>query len=161
MLLLVLRDVRECVRLDENVAGREEVPRRCRRRTRGPTRRRCRAGRDRVEDRVRTQLRESVCVSVALAGCVEAREVIERRRDGDADGVREKSRDRDEEQNMTRTVTVRSHHEMIRVSDRRVCYPQFSQDNQRPGKPGSFRASHRHPTSMHQESTIGMHAPEK
>ena len=50
------------------------------------------------------------------------REVIERRRDGgDADGVREKSRDRDEEQNVTRTVTVRSCHEMIRVDDQRVC----------------------------------------
>ena len=29
VLLLVLRDVRECVRLDEDVAGREEVPWRC------------------------------------------------------------------------------------------------------------------------------------
>jgi hypothetical protein len=28
VLLLVLRDVRECVRLDEDVDGREEVPRR-------------------------------------------------------------------------------------------------------------------------------------
>ena len=28
VLLLVLRDARDCVRLDENVAGREEVPRR-------------------------------------------------------------------------------------------------------------------------------------
>eukprot|EP00966_Prymnesium_polylepis_P074335 1725231-Prymnesium_polylepis.1 len=51
LLELGLRDVRECVRLDEDVAGREEVPRRCRRQMRGPTRRRRRAGRDRVEDR--------------------------------------------------------------------------------------------------------------
>ena len=67
-------------------------------------------GVDRVEDRDRTQLREDACV--ALAGCAEVREVIERRRDGDADGVREKSRDRDEEQNVTRTeVTLRSDHD--------------------------------------------------
>ena len=49
--------------------------------------------------------------------------MIERRRD--ADGVREKSRDRDEEQDVTRTVTVRSHHEVVRVdahpSATRVC----------------------------------------
>ena len=50
------------------------------------------------------------------------RKVIERRRDGDADGVREKSRYRDEEQNVTRTVTVRNCHEMIRVDDQPVCY---------------------------------------
>jgi hypothetical protein len=36
---------------------------------------------------------------------------IERRRDGDADGVREKRRDRDEEQDVTRTVTLRSDHD--------------------------------------------------
>eukprot|EP00966_Prymnesium_polylepis_P171564 3966680-Prymnesium_polylepis.1 len=54
-------------------AGREEAPRRCRRRTRGQTRRRCRVGRDRVEDRDLTQLREDdACV--ALAGCAEVRE---------------------------------------------------------------------------------------
>ena len=85
---------------------------------RGPTRRRRRAGRDRVEDRVRTQVRENACVGVALAECVGVRGVIERRRDGDADGVREKSRDRDEEQNVMRIVTVRSDHEMTRVRDR-------------------------------------------
>ena len=124
---------------------------------RGPTRRRRRAGRDRVEDRVCTQVRENACVGVALAECVGVRGVIERRRDGDADGVREKSRDRDEEQNMTRTVTVRSHHEMIRVSDRRVCYPQFRQDKQLvPESPETSGL-----TSMHQESTIRMQAPGK
>eukprot|EP00966_Prymnesium_polylepis_P243273 5625904-Prymnesium_polylepis.1 len=69
----------------------------------------------RMEYRDRTQLREVACV--ALAVCVEVRGVIERRRDGDTDGVREKSRDR--EQNVTRPVTVRSHHEIRRVSDQR------------------------------------------
>ena len=83
-----------------------------------PTRRRCRAGRGRVEDRVRPQLQDDACVSVAI--CVDARGVIERRRDGDADGVREKSRDRDEEQNVTRIVTVRSDHEKIRVDGQRA-----------------------------------------
>ena len=42
------------------------------------------------------------------------RGVIERRRDGDADGVREKSRragDAEEEQTVTRTVTVRGYHD--------------------------------------------------
>ena len=62
-------------------------------------------------NRVRSQLQEDACVSVAR--CVDVREVIERRRD--ADGVGEKSRDRDEEQDVTRTVTVRSHHEIVRV----------------------------------------------
>ena len=93
--------------------------------------------------------------SVAFARCADVREVIERRRD--ADGVREKSRDRDEEQDVTRTVTVRSHHEMIRVSDRRVCYPQYRQDKQLvPESPETSGL-----TSMHQESTIRMQAPGK
>ena len=50
----------------------------------------------------------------ALRDCAAVmRGVIERRRDGDADGVREKSRragDADEEQIVTRIVTVRSYH---------------------------------------------------
>jgi hypothetical protein len=49
------------------------------------------------------------------------REVIERRRD--ADGVGEKSRragDAEEEQIVSRIVTVRSHHEMIRVGGQRA-----------------------------------------
>ena len=84
-----------------------------------PTRRRCRAGRDRVEDRVRPQLQEDACVSVA--GCVDVREVIERRRD--ADGVGEKSRragDAEEEQIVSRIVTGRSHHEIIRLGGQRA-----------------------------------------
>jgi len=43
---------------------------------------------------------------------------------------------------------VRSHHEMIRVSDRRVCYPQFRQDNQPSRKarklPGFTPTSNKH-----------------
>eukprot|EP00966_Prymnesium_polylepis_P059965 1391112-Prymnesium_polylepis.1 len=50
--------------------------------------------------------------------------------------------------------------EMIRVSDRRVCYPQYRQDNQlvpeSPESPGTSGL-----TSMHQESTIRMQAPGK
>ena len=70
-------------------------------------------------DRVRTQLQEDACVSVAR--CVDVREVIERRRD--ADGVGEKSRragDAEEEQIVSRIVTGRSHHEIIRLGGQRA-----------------------------------------
>ena len=56
-----------------------------------------------------THLRDDACVAKLVA----VREVIERRRDGDADGVREKRRDRDEEQDVTRTVTLRSYHDSV------------------------------------------------
>ena len=67
-------------------------------------------GADRVFGRLVVSSDDALrCVAAGLrcGGCV----VIERRRDGDADGVREKRRDSDEEQDVTRTVTLRSDHD--------------------------------------------------
>ena len=119
-------------------------------------------------DRVRTQLQEDACVSVARF--VDVREVIERRRD--ADGVGEKSRragDAEEEQIASRVVTGRSHHEIIRLGGQRAkpcvsstmlnssLYPPGKPSEGLPTKPGRSNSSHTAP----QHLNIRMHAPRK
>ena len=74
------------------------------------------------------------------------RGVIERRRDGDADGVREKSRragDADEDQIVTRIVTVRSYHDRtpcVLCDSKPSLTPDHPSQRPRVTKPGACDA---------------------